>query len=312
MIKKIKNYLLHLLWEPSGTALCAFCIMLLLCVGNIVNSTLLFSTNSWMLLIIPISFIPPLMIFMASREGKRYVPTHHLALPKKYHVPTILYATVLLILGSLLLKLLFIEGRYTEFSLYGAFFAHRDGTLLCDIYLLLAFCIIPPVLEGLVYRGIFITEHDRRGRFTATLVSALFFALMGFSFEELPQRLFAGILLCITLYATSSIAITVAMHILYNIFAVFVEPTLVSLKNVSSNVTLFTFILAITVFFCAFVLFSHLSRLYGKYSRDKNYNNFTKTTPRERVIWHLAELLLSPIAIACYVLFIITAIILKV
>lgn len=312
MLKRIKDYLLHLLWEPSGAALCAFFTMLMLCLCNLVNRTLLFSTNAWMLLILPLSFVPPFIIFKASRGGTKYIPTEHLSLPQKYHTPTMLYATILLILGSLLLKILFFEGRYTEFALYGAFFARRDGTLLCDLYLLLAFCIIPPVFEGLVYRGVFIAEHDRRGRFTATLVSALFFAMLGFSFAELPQRLFAGVLLCIVLYATRSIAATVAMHVIYNIFAVFVEPTLISIKNVSSNVTLFTFLVAIGSAFSAFCLFSHLSRLYGKYSRDKNYNNFKKTTPRERVIWHLAELLLSAPAIACYVLFIVVAIIKKV
>lgn len=303
-MNKVKHFLLTLLWESSGTAFLCFAIMLALSIFNLINSTMLSYTNAWMLLFIPLAFLPPAVIFAASRGGKEYVPTVHLSFPKKHHVPTLIYSTVLMILGSLLLKITFFEGKYTDFSLYGAFFAHRNGNLWNDIYLLLAFCIVPPIFEGLIFRGVFIREHDRRGRLTCSVISALFFALLGFNLQEIPQRFFLGILLCMILYATDSIAVTVAMHIIYNAFAVFIEPIFISLKTVSSQTELFINILAIFTVISAIFLFSHLSRLYGKYSRDENYNNFTKSTPKNRTFWHLVELLTSIPAVACYVIFI--------
>ncbi len=312
MLKKIRDFFLEMLFAPSGTALLVFASMLLLSIFNLINTTLLLSGNWLMLLMIPIAFGIPLFLFWLSRGGKKYIPSLALELPKKVHIPSILFSTLLLISGSTLLKFIFIDGKYTEFSLYGTFFAHRNGNLFNDLYLLLAFCIVPPVIEGLVFRGVCITENERRGRFAATVFSALFYSLIGFSFEEFPQRLFMGVLLCMMLYATNSIATTVAIHIVYNFYAVFVEPTLISLKNVSANYELFAFLLTIFTLVMAFLLFSHLSRLYRKYSHDKFGENYIRSTPRERAFWHLVELLLSIPALACYVLFIVVSIIVNI
>lgn len=311
MIKKIKDFFLEMLCAPTGAALTVFAIMLLLSLFNLINSVLLFQSNAWMLLMLPISFLLPFFMFRASRGGSKYLPTQHLSFPSRIHIPTIIFSSALLISGSLLLKLLSYNGKYTEFSMYSAFFAHRNGNVWNDMYLLCAFCLIPPILEGLVFRGILIKEHERRGRLTATVFSSLFFALLSFNSEELLPRFFIGALLCIVLFATDSIFVTVTMHIAYNIFAVFFEPTLISIKNVSSNFELFAFITAIFTFVMAIFLFSHLSRLYKKYSHDKFGENFIKSTPRERTFWHLCELLLSIPAIACYFIFIIVALIIQ-
>jgi membrane protease YdiL (CAAX protease family) len=198
-----------------------------------------------------------------------------------------------------------------EFSLYNTFFAHRNGKLFNDIYLVFAFCIIPPIFEGLIFQGAILNEHNRRGRVTATIFASILFALLGFNFELVFSRFFVCFLLCIVLYATESIATTIAIHIAYNFFAVFLEPTLVSVKSVSSNFELFAFIVAIFTLVIAIFLFSHLSRLYRKYSHDKFGENFIRSTPRARIFWHLVELLTSIPAIVCYLLFIIITLITK-
>lgn len=292
-----------MLFAPSGASFVVFMIMTLITIFNIINSTLLFSNNAWMIPMLTVAFLIPFFIFRASRGKKEYLPTLHLSLPKKYHTPTIIFSTLFLMLGSTLLKLALINGKYTEFSLYNSFYAHRNGNLFNDLYLVLAFCIIPPVLEGLVFRGSLIKEHDRRGRMSATVFSSLFFALLGFDFEMLIPRFFLGIMLCVVLYATDSIATSVAIHVAYNFFAVFFEPTLISVKNVSANVELFVFIIAIFTIISAIFLFSHLSRLYRKYSHDRFGESFVRSTPRDRTFWHLVELFTSIPSIACYVLF---------
>lgn len=309
MLKKIKEFLLDMLFAPSGTALLAFCVMLLISIFNLLNTTLFLGSNATMLLFIPLAFGVPTFFFWLSRGGRKYIPTQHLELPKKIHIPTILFSSLVLCLGSTLINLIFIDGKYTDFSLYNAFFASRNGNIFNDLYLVLAFCIVPPIFEGLVFRGIFITENERRGRLATTLFSALFFALLSFDAPIFPQRFFMGALLCIVLFATESIATTVALHVLYNFYAVFVEPTFIALKNVSSNFALFAYGWAILTLVAIFFLLSHLSRLYRKYSHDKFGESFVRSTPRERTFWHLVELSLSIPAIACYVLYIIVTLI---
>ena len=196
MLKKIKNFFAEMIYESSGTALVVLLTMILLSVFNFVNSALLFSNNWFMIPMIALAFVLPFLLFRATRGGKKYLPTIHLELPKKHHIQTILLSFLLLILGGTFLKLIFINERYLEFPLYNAFFAHRNGNLFNDLYLVLGFCIIPSVFEGLVFRGVIVREHDKRGRMAVVLFSSLLFALLGFNFELFLPRLFIGPRLC--------------------------------------------------------------------------------------------------------------------
>ena len=297
--------------SDSGTATLSLLIMILITVSNFINVGLLFSNNFWMIPMLAISFLAPVLLFKATHGGKKYIPTFHLNLPKKYHIPTIVFSILLLAFASTLLKLAFINDKYVELPLYNAFFAHRNGKLLNDLYLILSFCIIPPILEGIVFRGIMIKEHDKQGRMTVTVFSALFCAMLGFSFEMFIPNFFVGIILCIILYATESLATAIAIHIAYNFFAVFIEPTFVSVKTVSSNYELFSFIVAISALIMVIFLLSHLSKLYNKYSHDKYGKNKTRSMPRERTFWNLATLLTSIPAIVCYILFFVITIMLR-
>ena len=312
MLRKIEDFLKELLYATSGTAFLVFTVMLMLLLCNIINTTLFLSSNAWMIVMIPLAFALPFLVFRNSRGGDGYIPTTNFSLPKKIHIPTIVFSSLVIFLGSSLLKLLIFEGKYTEFSLYNSFFAHRNGSVWNDIYLVLAFCIIPPVLEGIVFRGIFIKEHDKRGRLVVTVFSSLMFSLLTFSFEELIPRFFLGVMLCIVLYATDSITTAVAIHIAYNFFAVFFEPTVVSIKNVSSSYTLFAFLLAIATLVMGIFLFSHLSRLYKKYSHDQFGHNFVRSTPKEKSFWNLVELCTSIPSIACFVLYLIATLVIQV
>lgn len=301
-----------MLWAPSGTALLTFAIMLMLSLFNLINTTLFFSGNGWMILMLPLAFIPASFIFWISRGGKKYMPTIHFEMPKKRHITTIILSTLLLFLGSALIRMLFLDGRYIEFSLYNTFFAHRNGSLFNDIYLVLMFCIVPPIFEGIIFRGVFVKEHDKRGRLVVTLFSSLMFSLFGFDFGELIPRFFIGTMLCIVLYATESITLTIALHIAYNFFAVFFEPTIVSIKTVSSNYELFAFLLVLVTLTIAILLFSNLSGLYKKYSKEKFAESFVRSTPKEKSFWNIVELGTSIPSIACFVLYLIVTLIIEI
>ena len=99
---------------------------------------------------------------------------------------------------------------------------------------------------------------------------------------------------------------------IYNFFAVFFEPSLIALKNVSSNFELFVYMIAILALVMAIFLFTRLSHLYKKYSHDKFGENMVRTTNRQKSFWNTVELLTSIPAIACYVLFMIVTLILAI
>ena len=269
MLNKIKKFFADMLFSPSGTATLVLLIMILIAIFNYVNVAFLYASNLWIFPMLTVAFAVPYFTFRASRGGKKYLPTTHLALPKKYHIPTILWSTLLIMLVGTLFKLAFVGGKYTEFSLYNTFFAHRNGKIINDVCILFAFCIVPPIFEGIIFRGVILKEHDKLGRMSATVFSSFLFAIVDFNVELFAARFFIGILLCIVLYATDSIATSIAIHIVYSLYAVFAEPTLVSIKSVSSNVELFAFLLTILTLGVAIMLFSSLSKLYAKYSHEK-------------------------------------------
>ena len=312
MLKKIKDYLLGLLWAPSGTALLVFAIMLLLSLCNFINTTVFFKGNAWMILMIPLSFGLPSFIFWASRGANKYIPTINFGMPKKIHIPTIIFSTAFIFLGSSLIRMLLLESMDVEFALYNTFFADRNGKFWTDLYFVFMFCIIPPIIEGIIFRGAFVKEHDKRGRLVCTLFSSIMFAILGFDFGEFLPRLFLGIMLCIILYATDSITLTIAIHIAYNFYAVFFEPTIISVKLVASNYELFAFLLIILTLVIAIILFSHLSRLYRKYSHDKFAESFVRSTPKEKSFWNIVELCTSVPSIACFVWYLLVTLIIEI
>ncbi len=304
MMKKIKDLLAEILFSSSGTTYLSLAIMLFLAFFNLINRALLLGTNALMLPMVSVAFVCPFWISRASRGNKMKIPSFHLALPKRIHLPTVALGTLVLFFGSALLKFAFYDEVYTEFSLYGAFFARRNGSVWNDIYIAFAFCIVPPLLEGIIYRGAVIKELDKHGRLTAVLFSSLFFALVGLNGTELLPRFFAGALLCMILYATDSLAVSIGVHIAYNLYATFAEPTIVSLKHVSSSPELVALLLALVTLALSASMLSHLSRLYKKYSHDRFGKSAKRSTPRAKTAHDLAELMLSPAAIACYVFFI--------
>ena len=305
MIKKIGRFFSEMIGSHIGSAFLTLVIMLLLSIFNLWNSTLPVTANVLMIPILLLAFALPILGFVALRGGKQYIKSFSLNLPSKSHVPTIIWATLLIFFGSTLLKLVFVDGKYIDFPLYSTFVAHRNGNFLIDLYLILAFCLIPPLLESFIFRGIALKDLEKRGRLTATICSSVLFALLGFDMLELLPRFFVGCVLCMVFYATDSIVLAATMHVAYNIFATFIEPTLVSVKNVSANFELFIFIVLIITLTCAFLLLSSLSSLYQKYAHEKFGINTTKSTSRKYTIRFIGEFLLSIPTILCFVVFVV-------
>jgi membrane protease YdiL (CAAX protease family) len=200
LIKRIKNFFTEALNAPTGAFVLVFAIMLILSIFNFINTKFLLSSNAWLIPMVALAFILPCLVFWKSHGGKKYVPTLHLAVPQKYHIPTIVFSTCLILLGSMLIKIFLISGKYREFPLYNTFFATRNESIFNILYLVISFCVIPPIFEGLVFRGIILKEFNRRGFVCAVLCSSILSALLGFDFVEFIPRLFLGMLVFLEIY----------------------------------------------------------------------------------------------------------------
>ena len=252
----------------------------------------------------------PALLWIFIREKKRYIPSLKINVPKKEHIIPLLLSFIVLASGCVLLDMLFSGQNYVDYSMYNTFFVARDRGFFGTLYTILVFAIIPAALEELIFRGILCAEFERRGTLCATLLSSLFFSFTQFSFSKLPVYFFIGLVLAMMLYATRSIICTVALHIAYKIFAIFAQPILVSLKDVSASPELFIYLVLIVMAVALIFLALQLSKLYKAYSVKEAPSDTTRSKPLNRTLFAIVEALLSLPAICSYVLFLIAAIIL--
>ncbi len=189
-------------------------------------------------------------VFFCRLRGKEYTPRLRLRLVKPGHVFLLLSALTAMLSGSALLNLsvitLFPHADFgTAVSRYGSVGGGADSML----YVLLALCILPALLEEFLFRGIIVSEYESVSVPTAVFLSALLFALMHMSYARLPAYFFSGVVLCLTLYATRSLLAPMLVHACNNVAALFLDRYLyAAVPEIGERSVLLVFILFCVLF----------------------------------------------------------------
>ncbi|MBQ2240550.1 MAG: CPBP family intramembrane metalloprotease, partial [Clostridia bacterium] len=92
-----------------------------------------------------------------------------------------------------------------DYDLWGVFISKNEGTAQSSLYLILAYAVLPALCEEFVFRGLLISEYEKRSSAAAVLLSSIFFALLHFDIERFPTYFFAGLMLSLILYASRSL-----------------------------------------------------------------------------------------------------------
>ncbi len=153
-----------------------------------------------------------------------------------------------------------------NYDLWGVFISKNEGTAASSIYLILAYAALPALCEEFVFRGLLISEYEKRSSTSAVLLSSIFFALLHFDIERFPTYFFAGLLLSLILYASRSLLAVMVVHFCHNMIGIFGRPymqTLAELGGAELFITLLTatFLLSIGIFT------AEAARLYKNYAR---------------------------------------------
>ena len=299
----------YIKYSKTGSLFAVLSVYLLLILSNIINTYLLNGSNNFIIVFLIFSMVLPALFWFFIRENKRYIPSLRLNSPKKEHILPIVLSFVLLVSGSVILNMIFSGENYIIFSIYNTFYAETDQGFFNILYTVLAFAILPAILEEFIFRGILCAEFEGDGTLCAVVASSLFFSFLDFSFGSLPVRFFVGIVLAIILYAADSLICSAILHVAYNLFVIFAQPILVSFKDVSANVELFVFLLLAVMIVSLILLVSRLSKLYRVYSEKNISSDYTKSVPIQKMPIAFAEILLSVPAICCYAVFLIASII---
>ncbi len=218
-----------------------------------------------------IVFATPTLIF-CTLKGTSYTSRLRVRLPSPQTIILMLTAIALMVSGSGIIDYFMsliapAEMAASAASEYAAF-AMNSG-VFDGLYLVLAFALLPALIEEFLFRGVVLTEYTALSIPCAVVMSSLMFAMAHFSIYRLPSYFFCGVVLAIVTYATKSVVAAMVVHAVYNVIVLFFESYILYLaekQNISAM--LFVIILALVAILMAAVFAFECSAIYKGYAEE--------------------------------------------
>ena len=296
---------------PTLLVLATYALLLF---SKIVDLTLINRENEYYTVV-----ILQLMIFLlpgaiwCKYRGDGYLRGLRMRLPRPSSYLLMLSGTLLMISGGLLLSVAFggLESLSQNFSLYDTFISKSNGTVPSNIYLLIAYAVIPAICEEFIFRGILCHEYEKGGVVRAVVFSALFFAMLHFNPINILTYLFSGVILALVLYASRSLFAAIITHLLYNIFGLFGQRYMNTLYKITGSETFFIFIVAFIFLLSAALFCRQAAKLYKKHLYDGVSSNYRKPVAKtpEEIRASFLEVVFEPATILCVIFYVAASII---
>ena len=143
-------------------------------------------------------------------------------------IPVVIFLFFVMVSGSVLLNYLLYHIGWLDISTvsYVGEYAFLGGEYEGFAQVLLsglAFGVVPAITEEFFFRGVFMSEYKSYGAAAQILLPAIAFALVHFSAPQLPVYFFGGVILSLCAFITRSCVAAMVLHVLYNLFALFLE-----------------------------------------------------------------------------------------
>ena len=296
---------------PTTLVLCTYVLLLL---SKIADVTLINRENEYYSVV-----ILQLMIFLLPGalwcrfNGEGYMKGLRLRLPKPNSILLIVSSALLMISGGLMLSTLLggLDTLSQNFSLYDTFVSKTDGSIPSNMYLLVAYAIIPAICEEFVFRGILCYEYENGGVLRAVIFSSVFFAMLHFNPVNILVYLFSGAVWAMVLDSSRSLIGAILAHLLYNLFGLFGQPYMNLLYRSTGSTNFFLFLVMFCFLLSAAVFCHEASRLYKKYLYDGISSNYRKPVLHkyEQIKASYISVIKEPSSIACFAFYIIASII---
>ena len=224
-------------------------------------------------------------------------------------IPVVIAGALMLILQSSVLKFgIFRFGYHIDaYRLYGSSFDVSAGSAAELAAITAAYAVIPAIAEEIMFRGIMAREYRIGGPVYSAVLSSLFFAVIHFDAALFPIYFCAGLTLFAVRFVTGSLAASMAVHAVYNIFAVFLEKYVWLMSSSPDSQLLFWFILIALFLLSAFLFFR-----FSATELERAAYSGRKYPAGKRGIKKLPlyiEALISPTALVCFAAFVISVII---
>lgn len=253
-------------------------------------------------------FVPAILYAIA--KGDRFSLRIRFQKPRFEHTWFCFCALVVMITGSLLTSILTggMSSLTGGFTLYNTFTAQNVGSFADTVALILAYAIVPAFCEELIFRAYLCAEYESLGVGVSVAASALFFAMLHFSFTHFLTYLLLGALLSLVLYATRSFFSVLLLHVLYNLFCMFGQPYLTTFYVTAGSNDIFIFCLVtLCLLFAAFGA-GEARKIYHLYARANLSSDYTVSRPVKELPKTVLIALASPLTAACVIAWIVMSI----
>ncbi|MCR5608009.1 MAG: CPBP family intramembrane metalloprotease [Lachnospiraceae bacterium] len=107
-----------------------------------------------------------------------------------------------------------VASLFSENVLQNALGEYLDSTPFYIMFLMMA--VMPPIGEELIFRGIFLSSHDKVNKIGAILISAVLFGIFHGNINQFVYAAFLGIILAIVVEITDSIYSSMIIHFVFN------------------------------------------------------------------------------------------------
>ncbi len=297
----------------TSPLLCAVVYVLILAVGSIgfeggsTDSRQLYLSLSAVTLFV---FMIPSVFYIRFRSLDMRDDLR-LRLPTPDKIMFCVLCTLTLILTSVLLSAVggeLGEGIYTQG--YGSIKSDmydREQVL----YFAVCFAVVPAVCEELLFRSVIMSELQKSSVLSAVIINSLYFAMLHFDFSNFPFYFFAGLVLSACTYATNSVIASFAVHLGYNLFALFGGGMVRAIVGSIGELTLIIIISAALLLTVLTLALGECQRIYAAYSRKNKDSSYVPEYKRGTGGMRFAGALLSPMSLVCILIFTVSALILK-
>ena len=153
-------------------------------------------------------------------------------------------------------------------TLLGTFTAGVNEYTVSYPYLVLTYVLLPAVAEELLFRGVIFSRLDRISFPLAATLSCAMSALYSFSLGGFIPSLFTATMLVFVLYTARSVAACVIVHLLVNLYRLFLEVNIAAYFLSSSNKFLLLITVALALAVSSLLFFSESARIFRKRAQD--------------------------------------------
>ncbi|KEI89469.1 CAAX protease [Clostridium botulinum B2 433] len=128
----------------------------------------------------------------------------------------------------------------------------------------ISLCIIAPIFEEIIYRGIMLEKLNKRcGATKAILISSLFFGIMHFNLHQGVNAFFIGVVMGVIYIKTDSLLLTILLHFVNNLYYL-IAQYIPYLDQIESNFSVVRLICGSILLFISYRFFNgikiHLNR----------------------------------------------------